>query len=409
MGARVLELLRSMDLFAELTDEQLAGIARLLKEQKLAEHALIFAQDDPGDALYIVLQGRVRISTTDHFGRERVLAFYGPGEFFGDMAVLTNAPRSASASASSDVRLLQLRKDDFDLLVATNLGVMRGMLRVMVERQAAMNMRVSQEAGASAGDIRGLVTVVFSPRGGAGQTMLATNLAVALAQAAPDRVAMVDLDLLFGHVAMLLDQVPRTSLSAISPAAMRASDRESFAYYLNKHVESSLRLLVGTLRPEESELVTADHVRAALEVLRRQFVHVVVDAGSRFSEPCLAAFEAADHVVIVTTSETASINATRQTQRVLRDLLGCPPERIAYVLNEPSPYGKLSAPELGAMLGSEQVVEVPFGGEEVSRSGLEGFPLVMGRSTNPTARAIIALSHQIERSGREALALAGRA
>ncbi|MDQ3808772.1 MAG: cyclic nucleotide-binding domain-containing protein, partial [Chloroflexota bacterium] len=266
MATRVLDLLRGMDLFADVDSNELGRIARLLKEQKLRENETIFAQNDVGDALYIVLQGRVRISTTDPFGRERVLAFYGPGEFFGDMAVLTDAPRSATATASTDVRLLQLRKDDFDLLVTSSPAIMRGMLRVMVDRQTAMNTRISQEAGASAGDIRGLVTVVFSPRGGSGQTTLATNLAVALAEATPDRVAILDLDLLFGHVAMLLDQVPRTSLAAISPAAIRAADRDTFSYYLCKHGESSLRLLAGTLRPEESELVTGDHVRAALEV-----------------------------------------------------------------------------------------------------------------------------------------------
>src|SRR6185312_3382710 len=173
------------------------------------------AQDEPGDALYIVLEGRVRIATTDHFGRERVLAFYGPGEFFGDMAVLTGAPRSATAGASTAVRLLQLRKEDFDWLVGNSMGVMRGMMRVMVERQAALNTRLSQEAGATQGDVRGQVTVVFSPQGGAGQTVLATNLAVALAQLTPDRVTILDLDLLFGHVAMLLDLVPRTALASI--------------------------------------------------------------------------------------------------------------------------------------------------------------------------------------------------
>ena len=90
----------------------------------------------------------------------------------------------------------------------------------------------------------------------------ATNLAVALAQLTPDRVAAVDLDLLFGHVAMLLDLVPRTSLAAITPAAIRDLDRDSLAYYLAKHAESSLRVLAGTMRPEDSELVTGEHVRA---------------------------------------------------------------------------------------------------------------------------------------------------
>src|ERR1700736_2497428 len=269
MPTRVLDLLRSMDLFEELADSELGKIARLLKEHRFSENEVIFNQGDPGDGLYIVLQGRVRIATTDSFGRERVLAFYGPGEFFGDMAVLTGAPRSASASASTNLRVLQLRKDDFDILVATSVGMMRGMLRVMVERQAAMNTRLSQEVGATTGDVRGQVTVVFSPRGGAGQTVLTTNLAVALAELTPDRVAILDLDLLFGHVSMLLDLIPRTCLAAITPAAIRAFDRDSLAYYLTKHAESSLRVLCGTMRPEESELVTGDHVRAVVDLLRR--------------------------------------------------------------------------------------------------------------------------------------------
>src|SRR4051812_15705421 len=128
MASAIVALLRKMDLFDDLPDDALGKIGKLLKEQKFVEGDVIFEQGEPGDALYIVLQGRVRISTNDTFGRERVLAFYGPGEFLGDMAVLTDAPRSATATASSDVRLLQLRKDDFNALVNTNVSVMRGML-----------------------------------------------------------------------------------------------------------------------------------------------------------------------------------------------------------------------------------------------------------------------------------------
>ncbi|HEV7662615.1 MAG TPA: cyclic nucleotide-binding domain-containing protein [Chloroflexota bacterium] len=405
MPSRVIELLQSMDLFTDLTDDELAKVARLLKEQKFAENELIFAQGEAGDALYVILNGRVRIATTDSFGRERVLAFYGPGEFFGDMAVLTGAPRSATATASTDLRLLQLRKDDFDVLVATNVGVMRGMLRVMVERQAAMNTRLTQESGASHGDIHGQVTVVFSPRGGAGQTVLATNLAVALAEITPDRVAIVDLDLLFGHVAMLLDLVPRTALAAISPAAIRSLDRDSLGFYMTKHAESSLRVLAGTLRPEESELVTGEHVRAIIDTLRRQFVHLVIDAGSRFSEPCLAALELADQVIVVSTPDANSTHTVQESQRVLRELLGVAPERIRFVQNQPSPYGKLSRTELALALNTERVMEIPFGGEEVSKASLSGFPLVMSRSSNPTSRAIVGLARELDQSGRELVAL----
>jgi CRP-like cAMP-binding protein len=408
MASRVIELLHSMDIFAELPNEDLSKIARLLKEHKVRENELVFAQGDAGDSLYVVLQGRVRIATSDSFGRERVLAFYGPGEFFGDMAVLTGAPRSATATASTDLRLLQLRKDDFDTLLATSVGIMRGMLRVMVERQAAMNTRLTQESGAMHGDVRGQVTVVFSPRGGAGQTVLATNLAVALAELTPDRVAILDLDLLFGHVAMLLDLVPRTALAGITPAAIRSLDRDSVGFYLTKHAESSLRVMTGTLRPEESELVSADHVRAVIDLLRQQFVHVVVDAGSRFSEPTLAALELADEVFVVSTPEPGVTQAIQESQRVLRDLLGVSSDRVHFIQNQPSPYGKLAGSELAVLLGTDRVVEIPFGGEEVSKASLAGFPLVMSRAANPTSRAIIGLARELEQSGRELVALSAR-
>ena len=406
MGSRVIELLRSMELFSELGDSELGKIARLLKELKAAENDIIFQQGEVGDALYIVLSGRVRIATTDNFGRERVLAFYGPGEFFGDMAVLSGEPRSATASASTDVRLLQLRKEEFDLLVTTSVGMMRGMMRVMVERQAALNTRLTQEVGATSGDVRGQISVVFAPQGGAGQTVFTSNLAVALAQLTPDRVAAVDLDLLFGHIAMLLDLVPRTSLSAITPAAIRNLDRDSLAYYLSKHAESSLSVLSGTLRPEDSELVTGEHVRAMLDQLRRHFVHVVVDAGSRFSEPCLAALEMADQVIVVVTPGPGGAKAACEAQRVLRDLLGVPSERVRYVLNQPTPYGRPSVEDLSEALGgSEQIVEVPFGGEEVSKASLNGLPLVMSRTGNPMTRAVVAVSRELDQKGKELVAL----
>jgi pilus assembly protein CpaE len=266
----------------------------------------------------------------------------------------------------------------------------------VIKLQVALNTR---------GDVRGQVSVVFAPQGGAGQTVFATNLAVALAQLTPDRVAAVDLDLLFGHMAMLLDLVPRTSLAATTPNAIQGLDRDNLAYYLSKHAESSLCVLNGTLKPEDSELVTGEHVRAMLDQLRRQFVHVVVDAGSRFSEPCLAALETADQVLVLITPGPFGTRAALEAQRVLRDLLGLPSERVSFVLNQPTPYGRASADDLAKALGSApRILTVPFGGEEVARASLNGLPLVTSRSGNPMSRAIVRLARELDRSSRELLA-----
>jgi pilus assembly protein CpaE len=269
-----------------------------------------------------------------------------------------------------------------------------------------LNTRLTQQVGATQGGVGGHVSVVFAPQGGAGQTVLATNLAVALARLTPNRVAAVDLDLLFGHMAMLLDLVPRTSLAAITPNAIKALDRDSLAYYLAKHAESSLAVLCGTLKPEDSELVTGEHVRAMLNQLRRQFVQVVVDVGSRFSEACLAAIETADQVLVVVTPGPYGVRAAAEAQRVLRDLLGLPSERVQFVVNQPTPYGQPSVEDLVQALGSTpRVLTVPFGGEEVSKASLNGLPLVMSRPGNPMSRTVVRLARELDQAGRELVAL----
>ncbi len=344
----------------------------------------------------------MRIATTDQFGRERVLAFYGPGEFFGDMAVLTGEPRSATASASTDLRLLQLRKDDFDVLVATNVGIMRGMLRVMVERQTAMNTRLTQEAGAShgrrarAGDGRLLTPRRRRP------DVLATNLAVALAQLTPDRVAILDLDLLFGHVAMLLDLVPRTALAAITPAAIRALRPRQPGLLPDQacRVVAAGDVRHAATRGERARhrRPRARHRRAAAPTVR-----------ARRDRRRLALFRAvpgrpgacrSGHRAQHARAERGP-GATQESQRVLRDLLGVPGERIRFVQNQPNPYGKLSRSELATSLGTDRVIGDPLRRRRSQQGGLDGFPLVMSHSANPTSRAIIGLARELEQTGRE--------
>jgi Flp pilus assembly CpaE family ATPase len=96
----------------------------------------------------------------------------------------------------------------------------------------------------------------------------------------------------------------------------------------------------------------------------------------------------------------------KESQRVLRDVLGVPSERIRFVQNQASPYGKPSRSELSQMVGSERVSEIPYGGEEVSKAGLNGYPLVTSRGANPTSKAITALARELDQTGRELVALA---
>src|SRR3954471_13675790 len=81
--------LRSLEIFQQLPDEELGRIGTRLKDRRFKEGQAIFRQGDPGDAMYLVFDGRVKIVSNDAQGHERVLAFTEEGGFFGEMALLT--------------------------------------------------------------------------------------------------------------------------------------------------------------------------------------------------------------------------------------------------------------------------------------------------------------------------------
>jgi pilus assembly protein CpaE len=319
--------------------------------------------------------------------------------------LLSGRPRSATVVASTDVELLQLRKVDFDQLAASQVDVLRGLARTVVRRNEATQRRAVEDTGPG-GYRQGLVTAVFSPRGGAGTTTIATNLAVALAERTPDRVVLLDLNVLFGHVPVLLNLVPRTSLAAISAVSLRQMDRENLEFYLTRHADSSLRVLCGALRPEQGELVTPEHARSAIDVTRAQFVHVIIDLGRSFSEVNLSAIEATHNLLVVCTPERVALRGVAESQRIFRELVHLPGEPMQYVLNHPSPYSGIPEQELERTLGARLLASIPYGGDAPTRAALEGHPLVMRSPNSPTARAIGHLAVLLEQQQEEVRALA---
>lgn len=106
-----------MPLFRQLAPDDLTALAATVRTRRYRRSEVIFHQGDPGDALHIVLSGRVKISTLSDSGLEAILATLRPGEFFGALALLDGAPRSASATAVAATETLILPRDRFRRLV----------------------------------------------------------------------------------------------------------------------------------------------------------------------------------------------------------------------------------------------------------------------------------------------------
>jgi len=110
--------LERVPLFCDLPADQLERLSAGLRTRRHARGEAIFHRGDPGDALYIVLSGRVKISSPSDSGVEAILATLRPGEFFGSLALLDGAPRSASATASETSETLVLPREWFHELLA---------------------------------------------------------------------------------------------------------------------------------------------------------------------------------------------------------------------------------------------------------------------------------------------------
>ena len=110
---RVTEFLGYVPLFQRLTPDERRGFAALVREQRYPRGALIVRQGDPGDALYVVRSGAVKVAVVGQDGREVILGTLGQGDHFGELALIDGQPRSAHVVAMEPTVLLVLRRDEF--------------------------------------------------------------------------------------------------------------------------------------------------------------------------------------------------------------------------------------------------------------------------------------------------------
>ena len=108
-----IEVLRKVPLFSGLGEADLSAFAELTRERSYPKGSVIVFEDDPGDALFLVAAGQVKVVLIAEDGREVILSVLGEGSFFGEMAVIDEEPRSAHVIAMEDSSLLVLRREDF--------------------------------------------------------------------------------------------------------------------------------------------------------------------------------------------------------------------------------------------------------------------------------------------------------
>jgi CRP/FNR family cyclic AMP-dependent transcriptional regulator len=139
-------LLRNVPLFSTLPEGQLSLLTRVVGRKSYPRNSTIINAGDPTDALYIVISGRLKVMMSDDEGREVILAILGQGEFFGEMGLIDEAPRSATVIAIEPCELLTINKMDFKKCLAENFEITVGVMKGLVKRLREADKKIGSLA-----------------------------------------------------------------------------------------------------------------------------------------------------------------------------------------------------------------------------------------------------------------------
>jgi len=372
--------------------------------------------------LRVLLSGpaarRLEVSLDDHAG----LSLINMGAQNGtrvDVALHVLDPSSSTDVAQAvrelrelvDVPLILAAYGEPNGIVETGLEVGAADVLVLPQPAETVVFALRKAARAATGREAGKVVTVFSPKGGSGKTVLATNLAAACA-ATGVRTLLVDLDLQSGDSALTLSVTPKATISDLAASAGRV-DVEKLNAFVTTDPRTGLALLAAPKRPEEAEVVGQEELAAVLQAARASYEAIVIDTGPLFDRALLAALDHTDRLLLVCNPEVTSLKNVRIGLETI-DRLGFPRDRMSLVANRMGATGGVARDDIEQALDVQISYELPDDAV-VPASINRALPVVAGDESSKFGRAIIKIGNELfgspvpERASRERrLLLRGR-
>jgi pilus assembly protein CpaE len=268
--------------------------------------------------------------------------------------------------------------DDIVMLPATAEQIHFEVHKLMVRKQGADTPVASENSR---------LVCVLGPKGGTGKTLTSTNLAVSLAQLGQS-VALIDLDLQFGDVALCLGLPPEKTVYdlAQSPGAL---DWDKLQAFLAAH-SSGVQTLIAPRRPDQASAVGAELLREIYSILRANFDWVIVDTPPGFTAEVITSIDNSTEIVMVGMLDSLSLKNTKLGLETL-ELMKYDPDRIYLLLNRAHSRVGISQSDVEAVLGRTPDVFIPSD-REIPRTVNEGIPIVVARPQSEPAEAYARLA-----------------
>src|SRR5947207_6363080 len=241
------------------------------------------------------------------------------------------------------------------------------------------------------GGRHGKIVTVFSPKGGTGKTVMATNLATACAKFEGRKTLLLDLDLQFGDAAIMLGVEPEKTIFdlVVAPGEL---DSEKLSGYTTHH-PCGLEILPAPLRPEDAELVTEAKLARLLDVASHSYDAIVVDTSPFFHGPMLATLDRTQDLLLVCGMDVPTVKNVRLGLQTL-DLLSFPPDRIKVVLNRSNSNVGIKRGEVERALETKIRFDLPSD-RAVPLGVNRGNPVILGAEGSDFAKALRQVAREL--------------
>ncbi len=278
----------------------------------------------------------------------------------------------------------------------------RHVARLAATRPVIPVMGVGVQTASGPSGVDGEIFAVFSPKGGVGVSSIAANLAVAIRQLTNKKVALVDGNVLFGDLSVLLNLRPDKTILDLA-SRIEGLDRDLLNDVMATH-PTQIRVLLAPPDPQRGELVTADQIRTILEALRQEFHYVIVDTPASFQDRSLAALDLAQRVITLMTLEMHCIRNVKLFLEVA-DLLGYPADKVMLVLNKATNRTGIRAEDVEKHLQRKLALQIGDAAQEMTLAINQGTPLILAKPNHQVSKDIMNLARElVAKSSKEVAA-----